>query len=115
MKDSIPAIRDIISCKSVWIELCEVALKDGKITMEEYLLIKNFTENLENYIEVLEIALSDGDISKDEEKKLFALRANMMQDAIETANDNNVVSPDEFTILHHINEFLEMVAKYSSP
>lgn len=109
----VDSIRDILSCKSTWMVLCETALKDDKITMDEFLLIKKFTQDIDDYVNALEEALEDNIITEEEEKYLMDLRAKMMQAAIETANEDRVISPDEFELLHVINDFISLAGKIS--
>ncbi|MCY3414412.1 MAG: hypothetical protein INQ03_22385 [Candidatus Heimdallarchaeota archaeon] len=105
----VKSFKEIISYKNTWIQLSEVALADQKITMDEYLIIRGFTDNIERYIELLEQCLEDNIVTTEEKKQLFDLRSRMMQDAIETANDDRVINPDEFIMLQSISELLEII------
>ncbi len=82
--------------------LRNIALKDGKITDEEELLIANVISNLDQYTKLIENALKDGNITKDEREMLFDGRMKMMEDSYRSAREDLQISDDESAILQRI-------------
>ena len=94
---------DIKSLKATIHEnLRNIALKDGKITDEEALLIANVISNLDKYTKLIENALKDGIITKDERATLFDGRMKMMEDSYRSARADYNISDDESAILQRI-------------
>ena len=79
-----------------------IALKDGKISDEEELLITNVISNLDQYTKLIENALKDGIITKDERETLFDGRMKMMEDSYRSAREDHQISDDESAILQRI-------------
>ena len=82
--------------------LRNIALKDGKITDEEELLIANVISNLDQYTKLIENALKDGIITKDERETLFDGRMKMMEESYRSARSDYNISDDESAILQRI-------------
>ena len=104
-------IKDILNFKKNWIELSEIAIENGNITMEEYLLIRNFTANVEEYLGIYNRNFINGKILNTGSEELFRIRSRIMQEAIENANEGLSLDPTKFALLSKISELLEEVEK----
>ena len=104
-------LNEILSLKHVWISLSKTALKDNKITKEEYIMIHDFAIQIENYKELLEKILEDGIIDGSERFQLFNAKYNILIDTLKQVNTDNRLSRDEFVLLGKIKEFLNLIEK----
>ena len=82
------SLTEILSMKYIWVSLSELALKDEKITKDEYLLILSFADKIETYKELLEKTLEDGIIDGSERFQLFHAKYNIL---VETLKQSNLI------------------------
>lgn len=105
------SLEEMLSLTYVWIALGEFALKDNKITKDEYVLIQGFAEKIEKYNELLEGVLVDGIIDGRERYHLFEAKYDILLYTLKQARNDDNVTKDEFGLIEKIKEFLNMIEK----
>lgn len=93
----------------VWQELRQVMVADDMITDEEFQLIQNIMENMENFEQFMASAVEDGNLSASEEYILKNFREKIYQNAYNKANENDEISEDEAGLLEKLADILQNI------
>ena len=96
----IPDVSEILNT------LKDIALKDGVITEEEQKLISSIVNNFSSYSDLMKVAVEDNVITLEESKELFEKRMAVMEDAYQTAREEQGISDDEAELLKQVCEVI---------
>ncbi len=80
-------------------QIIETAAEDGIITEEEKKLIEEIDFSMRIFRDQLNLALLDGKISSEEKETLLKLKDIIVNNALETADEDKNISEDEMDIL----------------
>ena len=87
--------------------VAKVAKSDGKVTEDEYNILKQLSFDVAQYTMTLEDAEKDGIIDQQERSKLEDLKSKLLENATEIANQDGVISDDEAALLDKLAEILD--------
>ena len=83
------------------------AKRDGKVTTDEYDILKQLSFDVAEYTMALEAAEQDGTIDPSEKDRLLGLKSKLLDNAREVANADGIVTDEELALLEKIAEVLE--------
>jgi DNA-binding PadR family transcriptional regulator len=93
---------------NIYDNLLEVALKDGRLTEQEYNLLSNIMVNLKSYAKTYEDALiKDGFITGDEKEKIIKSSNKILEEAFSTAFIDKEIDVDEEKIILQLGKMLK--------
>ncbi len=97
--------------RGIWDTLIKVAFLDGKLTRDEFDIIKNVLADLINYSSILEEALNDGIIDDLEKQKLQSQREKVIDKAKLIANKDYIITEEEKKLILTTKEILQNMQK----
>lgn len=100
MNDNLPS-DDLVN---VLQKIADMAKADGKITLEEYELLRGLSYDTAEYMMALEE--SKGEIGDEERKQLLKLKRKIIENAKRVAGKNGVVTDDEAQMIDKLIELL---------
>ncbi len=95
--DSIEDVDKLVA--RVMKNIIETAANDGIITEEEQRLINELDFSLKIFKDQLNLVLLDGRINDEEKETLLKLKDIIINNALEIADENDEISPDEMDLL----------------
>lgn len=97
--------------KDAYEALRQVMMRDGKVSVQESILLARAMENIAKFKNVLEEALEDNVISEEEREQLQTIRHKIYGESFNIAMVDQIISEDEAAMLRKL---MEIVSKFET-